>query len=179
MKKEILSWVKAIAIAFVLSVLCRQFIFTAKTVFGESMAPTFHNGDIVIVSKINQIHQSDLIVFNVPDSELEEVYIKRVIGVPGDSIEMKDDRLYINNEPVNEEYLTEEKQKASIGYFTEDFTLKDYTGKSKVPEGHFFVMGDNRPISKDSRIIGFIPEDQIIGEVVFQMYPFSDLGSPR
>ena len=179
MKKELWSWAKAIVIAFVLAVLSRQFIYTPTTVYGESMSPTFHKGDVVIVRKLNGIHRSDIIVFDAPDSELDERYIKRVIGVPGDSIEVKDDLLYINGELVEEPYLQENKRKASLGYFTENFTLHDYTGKSKVPEGYLFVMGDNRLISKDSRLLGFIDEDKVIGQVVFRVYPFNDIGIPE
>ena len=179
MKEEIVSWIKAIAIAFVLSLLMRQFIFTATTVYGESMAPTFQSGDVVIVSKVNEINRSDMIVFDAPDSDEGELYIKRVIGVPGDSIEVRDDRLYINGKLVEEPYLEQNKQNASLGYFTENFTLDDYTGKSKVPEGYVFVMGDNRLISKDSRLIGFIALDKVIGEVVFRIYPLTSIDIPE
>lgn len=179
MKKEILSWIKAIAIAFVLAIICRLFIFTATTVHGESMMPTFQNGDLVIVSKINDVNRLDMVVFDGPNSETGERYIKRVIGVPGDSIEVKNDSLFINGKLVEEPYLKENKQKATLGYLTENFTLHDYTGKSKVPEGYFFVMGDNRLISKDSRIIGFIPEEKVIGKVVFRMYPLKEIGIPQ
>ena len=179
MKKELMSWTKAIAIAFILAVLMRQFIFTATTVYGESMAPTFHSGDVVIVSKVNDIKRSDTIVFDAPDSDQGERYIKRVIGMPGDSIEVKDDRLYINGELVEEPYLEKNKQKATLGYFTENFTLDDYTGKSQVPEGYVFVMGDNRLISKDSRLIGFIALDKVIGKVVFRMYPLTEMKIPE
>ncbi|MDQ0270388.1 signal peptidase I [Cytobacillus purgationiresistens] len=91
-KKEIYSWVKSIVFAFIITFICRVFIFIPTTVFGESMLPTFNNEDRIVVSKTSEIQRSDVIVFDAPDMAGKQ-YIKRVIGLPGDSIEMKDDVL--------------------------------------------------------------------------------------
>ena len=93
-KKEVYSWITSIAFALIVAFICRQFIFTPTTVHGESMSPTFEDENKVILSKTSDIQRFDIIVFHAPDSD--ENYIKRVIGLPGDSVEMKDDVLYIN-----------------------------------------------------------------------------------
>lgn len=177
-KKEILSWVKTIALAIIIVFICRQFIFTPTSVFGESMSPTFHDADRVIVSKTSKIQRFDVVVFDAPDLEGEH-YIKRVIGLPGDSIKMEDDVLSINGEEFPEEYLKENKENNTLEELTFDFTLEEITGKTKVPKDMLFVMGDNRLNSKDSRIFGFVPYDSVIGEVKFRFYPVNAVGVPE
>ncbi|MCM3729142.1 signal peptidase I [Neobacillus cucumis] len=177
-KKEIYSWLKSIAFAFIITIICRQFIFTPTTVFGESMSPTFQDEDRVVISKMSEIQRFDVIVFDAPDLEGKH-YIKRVIGLPGDSIEMKDDVLYINGEVLQEPYLIENKRENILNRLTEDFSLQEKTGVSKVPEGRLFVMGDNRLKSKDSRIFGYVSCDAVIGEVKFRYYPLKEIGIPQ
>lgn len=174
-KKELYSWIKAITFAFIITFICREFIFTPSTVFGESMSPTFHNEDKIIVSKTSQIQRFDVIVFNAPDNPGEK-YIKRVIGLPGDSIEMKEDVLYINGKAFQEPYLIENKKENFFNKLTEDFTLKEKYGVVKVPQDMLFVMGDNRLVSKDSRIFGFVPRETVIGEVKLRFYPLKEMG---
>ena len=142
-KKEIYSWVKSVVFAFSIAFICRRFLFTPSTVLGASMSPTFHDQDRVVVSKTAEIQRFDVIVFDAPDSE-GEYYIKRVIGLPGDNIEMKDDVLYINGEALEEPYLIENKEDHPFNKLTEDFSLQEKTGESEVPKDMLFVMGDNR-----------------------------------
>ncbi|MCM2676727.1 signal peptidase I [Alkalicoccobacillus plakortidis] len=162
-----LAWVKAIVIAILLAVIIRTFLFTSYEVRGESMLPTAHEGELFIINKLNyqfgEPNHDDLIVFHATQSE---DYIKRVIGLPGDTIRVESDVLYINDEPVEEPYLDDVKP--GPGKYTEDFD------EVFVPEGHVFVMGDNRPSSLDSRRIGFISEDQIVGKVDLRFWPLSE-----
>lgn len=174
-KKELVSWTKSLAFAIILAFICRQFFFSPITVFGESMSPSFQDHDRVVISKTSKIQRFDVIVFNAPDIESEH-YIKRVIGLPGDSIEVKNDVLYINGKAYNEPYLSENKRNNPNNSLTEDFSLLEKTGKTKVPENMLFVMGDNRLNSKDSRTFRLISYDSVIGEVKLKIYPFNDIG---
>lgn len=169
-KKEVYSWVKSIIIAFILAFLCTNFLFAPTTVKGESMSPTFEDKDKVLISKISEIERFDIIVFNAPDSD--ERYIKRVIGLPGDTIEMDNDILYVNGKAFKEKYLDENREETPLSKLTENFTLEELTGESRVPEGKLFVLGDNRLESKDSRRFGFISSEEVIGEVKFRFFPF-------
>jgi signal peptidase I len=175
-KQEIYSWIKAIAVAFILVFICRYYLFAPRVVFGESMAPTFQDKDKVVISKFNTIHRFDIIVFDAPDVEGEQ-YVKRVIGLPGDSVEMKDDILYINGQEVDEPYLN--KEEIAADKLTGDFTLKEITGKSIVPQESYFVLGDNRLFSKDSRFFGFISSDSVNGEVKLRYYPLQKISIPK
>lgn len=170
-KKEALSWLKSVAIALVLALLIREFVYTPVTVSGQSMEPTFESEHRVVITKLHKIERFDLIVFHSPDSE--DDFIKRVIGLPGDDIMMKDDHLFINGEEYEENYLTAHKEKIHEGQrLTENFEVK-------VPEGNYYVLGDNRQRSKDSREIGFIDKDAIVGKVSFRFYPFKSIGIPK
>ncbi|WP_431030151.1 signal peptidase I [Lysinibacillus sp. LZ02] len=173
-----LDWVKTIGIAFVLAVGVRYFIFTPIVVQGASMMPTLEDGEMLAVDKITpkltDLERFDVIVFKETE---EENYVKRVIGLPGDHIQYIDDVLYVNGEKYDEPYL--DKYKAELkdpGTLTEDFTLEDYLQETTVPEGHLFVLGDNRRVSIDSRLpaVGFVPMDTVIGEVRFVYWPLSN-----
>jgi signal peptidase I len=176
-KNETWEWIKALAAALLLAGIIRFFLFAPVVVDGQSMMPTLHNGDRLIVSKIGYMigepKRFDIVVFHATE---EKDYIKRVIGLPGDEIEYKDDKLYVNGKQVNEEYLKPYKQKTKDGNLTYDFTLYELTGKKKVPEGQLFVLGDNRRNSNDSRNIGTIDEDLILGKASFRFWPLSDIG---
>ncbi|MGP7817805.1 signal peptidase I [Niallia sp. 01092] len=172
-KKEIYSWLKSLFFAMIIVVICRTFFFSPSVVLGASMSPTFEAGNKIIVSKTSKINHFDMIVFHAPDAD--ENYIKRVIGLPGDRISVKDEVLYINGKAYKEPYLKENKESAPFNKITGDFTLEEKTGKDKVPKGYLFVMGDNRLHSHDSREFGFIRADSVIGEAVFRFYPLKEI----
>lgn len=174
-KSSLWEWVKAILIAIVLAGVIRQFFFAPVLVDGVSMAPTLHDRDRMIVNKIGytigEPERFDIIVFQATE---EKDYIKRVIGLPGDRIEYRNDQLYINGKPYEEPYLEEQKKQLTDGPLTYDFTLEEITGETTVPEGQLFVLGDNRRFSKDSRTIGTISIDQVIGEANMLYWPLKD-----
>lgn len=133
------------------------------------MEHTLLNGDIMILDKISyrfsEIKRFDIVVI---DSE-SSLIIKRIIGIPGDYIKYKDNKLYINDEYYKEDYLDGDT-------ITGDFSLKEITKKDKIPEGYYFVLGDNREESKDSRMIGLIKKEQIQGKAKLTLFPFSRMG---
>ena len=173
-KSEGYSWIKSIVFAILIALLCRHFLFSPTTVLGRSMSPTFEEKDKVLISKISDIQRFDMVVFDAPDAN--EKYIKRVIGIPGDTVEMQDDVLYINGKAMDEPYLDEIKNELIFDKLTGDFTLTEITGESRVPNGFIFVMGDNRLYSKDSRFFGFVSEDAIMGEAKLRLFPFNKIG---
>ena len=176
--KEVLSLGKAVLVAVIIAMLLRQFVFTPTTVRGESMLPTLEDGNRVILSKMTTIDRFDEVVFRATDSS--DNYVKRVIGLPGDTIEMRNDVLYINGEAYDEPYLEAFKKELNhTENLTEDFTLENLTGEHTVPKGQMFVLGDNRIYSKDSRIFGFVPMERIIGEVKLRVWPIKDIGFAR
>lgn len=174
--KEFFSWVKAIVIAVVLAFLIRTYIFTPIVVDGESMMPTLLDHERIILNKfgtdIDNIHRFDVVVFHATETR---DYIKRVIGLPGDHIEYKNDVLFINGKKYNEPYLDEYKAQMDGEPLTEDFTLEKVTGGKTVPEGQLFVMGDNRQNSLDSREIGTISIDKIVGKANFVYWPAKEI----
>ncbi|MGK7376779.1 signal peptidase I [Planococcus sp. 1R117A] len=166
----LINWMKIIILTAAIVLVSRQFLFEPVSVHGQSMMPTFEEDDKVVLSKISRIDNFDMIVFVAPD---KKNYIKRVIGIPGDRVEMKDDQLYLNGKRVAEPYLEENRKWAKEnGYpeLTADF------GEFIVPGDCYFVLGDNRLNSVDSRIIGFILEEAVIGEVKFRLSPVENIG---
>ncbi|MET3698005.1 type I signal peptidase [Bacillus oleivorans] len=176
-KNELWEWVKAFFIAIGLAIIIRQFFFAPIIVDGYSMMPTLEDQDRMIVNKISYTIGSpqrfDIIVFRAPEGR---DYIKRVIGLPGDTIEYRNDVLYINGKPYEEPYLEAYKKEELSGPLTFSFTLEDVIGREMVPEGHVFVMGDNRRLSKDSRHIGPVPFDVILGKTSLVFWPFEEIG---
>jgi len=180
--KEIVEWIKAIAIAVLLVFVVRTFLFSPFLVDGASMEPNFHTKERVIVNllvyRLGEPKYGDVIVFNVPEEGRR--FIKRVIGVPGDTIEVKGDDVYINGERIDEPYLAEaiaesHAEGETYNRLSDYFSFPNEIYKDNVvPEGHFFVMGDNRSDSKDSRAIGFISEEDIIGRADVVMWPIKE-----
>ncbi|WP_053219687.1 signal peptidase I [Virgibacillus senegalensis] len=174
-KNEWLDWVKALLIAGVLALIVRMFLFAPIVVDGPSMLPTLHNGDHMIVNKFNYLvgepERFDIVVFH---ATAQKDYIKRVIGLPGDHVEVKDDTLYINGEAVEEPYLESAKQMTEENqHYTVDFRLEELPGGyEEIPENQLLVLGDNRGNSTDSRLLGLISYDQIVGEVQLLYWPF-------
>ena len=170
------SWIWSFIVAFIIVGGVYFFLGRPFTVSGASMYPTLHNGDRMVLSKVGDVHRFDVVILKAPDENVE--YIKRVIGMPGDTVEMKSGVLYINGKKVDQPFInTEALAKQTV--FIDDFTLASLTGESKVPEGKYFVLGDNRGVSKDSRMIGFIDRSAIEGKAVFTIWPFGRIGGQK
>ncbi|BCK01335.1 signal peptidase I [Anaerocolumna chitinilytica] len=167
-KKEILSWVKVILAALVLSFLLNHYVIVSAEVPTGSMENTVMIGDRIIASRLSyHFHEpkrGDIVVFYFPDDETQR-YLKRIIGLPGDTIEIKDGKVYINGstEPLKEDYLRE----TPVG---------DY-GPYTVPKDSYFMMGDNRNDSFDSRFWEhtYATKDEIIGKAEFRYFPYPKL----
>ena len=155
-------------------ILIRSYIVTPVIVRGDSMYDTLKDGEVLFLSKINyyvsEIERFDIVVIQDLDGDL---IIKRVIGLPGDDIEYKDDVLYVNGKKYTNRFTDD---------VTEDFTLEDVCEilnvdcDGKIPDDMYLVLGDNRDVSADSRVKGLIQRDQILGEAVFRIWPFTRIG---
>lgn len=167
----LISWMKVILLAAVVLLIARHFIFEPVEVHGQSMMPTIADDDRIILLKISTIEHFDLIVFKVAD---EKNYLKRVVGTPGDTVEVSSGDLYINGVMAEEPYL--QKNRLLASHSGNSQLTKDFP-KVTVPSGYYFVLGDNRLNSVDSRMIGFIKEDDVIGEVLFRLSPIEQLGT--
>ena len=163
--KELLPYIAILVSVIIL----KMFVFTTIRVNGSSMDPTLKNKDLMILDKIsyrfNKIKRNDIVVVKTKNDKL----IKRVIGLPGESIKYENNTLYINDKEYRDlvNWTT-----------TDDFDITEF-GIDKIPENCYFVMGDNRPDSIDSRIIGPVKKDDIIGHAVFTIFPFSRFGSKK
>jgi len=175
-KSEWLDWIKAILIAVLIAFIVRMFLFAPIVVDGPSMQPNLHDRDQIIVNKLSyRLHDPerfDIVVFHASS---KKDFIKRVIGLPGEHVEVKNDTLYINGEAVQEPFLKESKaeMKNSAAPLTSDFTLEELPGEYDViPDDHVLVLGDNRKNSTDSRMLGVIPTDSIVGKASVIYWPF-------
>ena len=170
------SWIWSFIVAFIIVGAVYIFLGRPFTVSGASMYPTLHNGDRMILSKIGDINRFDVVVLKAPDENVE--YIKRVIGMPGDTLELKQGVLYINGKKIEQPFInTEALQKQTV--FIDDFTLQSLIGETKIPAGKYFVMGDNRGVSRDSRMIGLIDRAAIEGKAVFTIWPMNQFGGQK
>ena len=163
--KKILKELIPYVIIVIVVVLFRTFIATPIRVDGPSMENTLKNGDILFLNKLDKSYKRfDIVVIYKNNIRL----IKRVIGLPGESIEYKDNVLYIDGKEVEDVALIR----------TGNFTLKELYGIDRIPQGYYFVMGDNREISKDSRYsdIGLIKKSEIAGTTSFRVFPFNKIG---
>lgn len=172
MLKEIKEWLIAIVVAVVLIIIIRQFLFVSFTVDGLSMDPTFEDGDKVVVNKFidsfTDYEMNDIVVFH---SEEGPAYVKRVIGTPGDTVRMEDKQVYVNGEPIEEDYITHTEDS-----YMDNFTLEDMGVEGDtIPEDTLLVLGDNRPVSRDSRDFGLVDQSQVIGEVQLRFWPLNDI----
>lgn len=168
-KNEWLEWLKAIIFAVLLALFLWTFVFATSIVEGESMEPTLKNGERVIFNKliyfVGEPDRGDIVIIQRPSKN----YVKRVIGLPGETIRMKDHILYIDDKQFDQDFLTKES-KNKTGNF----------GPIEIPEDSYFVMGDHREVSRDSRNgLGFIAEEDIIGKSELIIYPFSEWSLTR
>ncbi len=168
-KENTLTMVIAIAIALVI----RLFIAEPRYIPSDSMYPTLVRGDRLIVEKVsynfNPVNRGDIVVFQPPQQlqvqgyEANQAFIKRAIAKSGETVKVEDGIVYINDQPLTENYIAQ----------LPNYNLISVT----VPEGKLFVMGDNRNNSNDSHIWGFLPEDNIIGRAVFRFWPLNRIGN--
>ena len=169
--REAYEWIRDIIVALIIAGTILLF-FKPIVVKQESMQPTFYSEDYIVVSRqaynlFGDVERGDVIVFEskLLDERGEQKHlIKRVIGVGGDTVEIKDGYVYVNGEEVEEPYVAEEGMAGEMGSIT-------------VEEGKLFVMGDNRRVSQDSRSpeLGQVDEDSIVGKVVLRIFPFDSI----
>ncbi|MGX7245601.1 signal peptidase I [Enterococcus quebecensis] len=155
----------------------RNFFLTPVEVVGVSMEPTYHESDRLWQTSLVRPKRFDIATFPSPSSGKR--IIKRVVGLPGDTIRMENDQLYINDKKYDEPYLDEFKQDLTDGSpLTADFSLETIAvGSAKVvPAGKYFVLGDNRRKADDSRYFGFVDKEDIVGVVYFRYYPLNKIG---
>lgn len=177
--KEVVNILLSVVVAYVLFILIRTFLFFPFEVVGDSMVPTLTSGDRLILNRLGNVDRFDVVVFPAPDNPADgEEYVKRVIGLPGDEITYYKDELFINGELIEEHYLEPLKETEDEGQITNDFSLVDVPGSTSavVPPDAFFVMGDNRQVSKDSRMFGFVPAEEIEGTSSLRIWPLDKIG---
>lgn len=161
------EWIIPVIAAFVLAILMNKFLIFNVYIPSSSMVPTINIGDRLMIRKLynkDNLKRGDILVFY--SDELQETLIKRLIGLPGDHIVIKEGIVNINGEDIEEDYIENND-------YNEDELIYD------VPEGKYFFLGDNRPVSKDSRrwINPYIDEDDIKGKLILRFYPIKDFGS--
>ena len=171
--KNIIEWVKEIILAVIIASIILAFI-KPIIIRQSSMEPTFFNGDYVFISKqaytlFGDPERGDVVVFHTgmqTDDGEDKNLIKRIIGLPGDQVEIIDGYVYLNGEKLNETYINEQGVSGDMEEIT-------------VPEGKLFCMGDNRRVSLDSRdaAVGCVDQKEILGRVFVRLYPFSDFGT--
>jgi len=165
--KLIKEWVPSIAIALVISLVVNTYVAQAVKVPTNSMVPTINVGDRLVIEKMNlsNLQHGDIIAFWPPIPGNEDRYIKRLIGLPGDTIEVKGGILYRNGEKVDEPYVNE--------------PMRYMFGPIVVPEDQYVFLGDNRNISNDSHrwATPFVAKDKLIGKAIFRFFPFEQIGT--
>lgn len=152
--KELLPYIIIVLVV----VLIRTFIITPVRVDGGSMRKTLEDGDILLLYKLSKPKFGDIVVLK--EKEEKEIIIKRIIGMPGDTVEIKDNVIYINDEEIKDSNAYGE--------------TSDYD-KITLLDDEYFLLGDNRRISKDSRYFGPVKEEEILGKVVIRLFPFNKI----
>jgi len=166
--RNIVEWIGIVVGALLVAVIVKTFLIQAFYIPSLSMYSTLDKGDRVLVNKVSyhlhDIHRGDVVVFKrppgVPDTGIKDL-IKRVVGLPGDTVEGHDGAVYVNGKRLVENYLDK-------GTITSDFSPE------KIPDGDIFVMGDNRGNSEDSRVFGPIDDDLVVGRAFVRVWPLQD-----
>jgi signal peptidase I len=168
--RQVVEWVGLVIGALLIALVIKTFLFQAFYIPSASMDPTLKVHDRVLVNKLSYhlhpVHRGDIVVFKAPAEERTpqiKDLVKRVIGLPGDSLEGRDGHVYVNERLLNEPYLPRG-------------TITDNLPKQVVPAGSYFMMGDNRTQSSDSRVFGPIKRATIIGRAFVTMWPLTRLG---
>lgn len=161
--KEIVEWILTILIPVVVAMLIHNYLFTFARVDGDSMLDTFHTNNITGVSRLHyRIHEpqrGEIITCHYDDGD--KLYVKRIIGLPGETLEIRNGVVYINGEALQEDYIVHK----------DDYSFGPYI----LEDNEVLVMGDNRVVSLDGRQLGPIPLDYIYGRVMFVAWPFDEI----
>lgn len=173
----VLEFVQSIVLALSVFVLLYLFVAQPNQVKGTSMVPNFADGEYLLTDKLSyqfgQPQRGDVVVFKAPASEAcsadECEYIKRVIGLPGDKVMVKNGDVYLNGNKLDQAFLPDGTKSDAGSYLKEGV-------ETTVPEGYYLCMGDNRPYSRDCREFGPIKRDSIVGRAFFVYWPASSLG---
>jgi signal peptidase I len=169
--RKIAGWAATFAVMAVLWVVIKAFLFQSFYIPSPSMSPALRPGDRVLVSKLSyrlhDVHRGDIVVFKRParvqaGPEVKDL-VKRVVGLPGNTVEARDGHILVNGKPLREPYV-------GRGEITGDLTPQ------RIPPHQYWVMGDNRSVSEDSRYFGPISNNLIVGRVFFQVWPVTQLG---
>lgn len=171
--RTIVEWLIVLAIAVLVSLLVRTYVFQTFSIPSGSMEPTLQVGDRILVSKLSvefgTIHRGDILVFKAPPDVRSDCgddvadLVKRVIGLPGDHLTSKGNTIYVNGSPLKQPW-------------THNEPIFRHIGRVTVPANHYFMMGDNEPNSCDSRYWGSIPRSSVIGKVFLRIWPLSRIG---
>lgn len=164
--RNMIEWVVVIGGAVLITVLLRTFAFQTFYIPSESMVPTLQVGDRIVVNKLpDDFHRGNIVVFEKPDTwnAAHAVLIKRIIGLPGETLEIRDNAVYIDGERLVEPYLAE------------GATMPDY-GPFVIPDDNIMVMGDNRTFSSDSRENGPVPLSDVVGRAALRIWPLDAFG---
>lgn len=170
--KEFIKDTFGYIIVIIVVILIANYVVTLQQNVGPSMQPTLNNGDALILNKtaykLGDVKRNDVIAFLYDGTKY---LVKRVIGLPGERIDYKDNVLYIDGKAYNENFLSDD-------IITKDFKMEDIIGCEDgiIPENTYLVLGDNRTYSMDSRDIGVIKKDDIIGKTTLRIWPFTKFG---
>ena len=172
-----LDLIQVIVLGLSFFVLVYLFLWQPHQVKGSSMFPNFHDKDLLLTDKITYRFslpkRGDVIIFKAPAGEpcadIECEYIKRVIGLPGDTVKVEKGSIYINGQSLNEEYLSKNIVNNYGSYLREGI-------EQKIPQGEYLPLGDNREHSRDGREFGSIPKESIIGKAWLRYWPINDFG---
>ena len=178
--REVLEYVRLIVIVVGVTLLLETFVIVNAVIPSASMEPTIMTGDHIfgnrLAYKLSDPERYDIIIFRYPDDE-SQLFIKRVIGLPGDTVEFRDGEVYINNSPIplNDDFCSVQGKTL----FDPDRT--SLTNPFTVPSGCYFVMGDNRTNSRDSRFWNnpFVKREKILGEAFFRYWPLNKISLIR
>lgn len=170
--RSILSWVIPIVVALLLVFIVRTYLFEVVRVSGGSMEPNLANKERMVVVKPLKLKRLSVIVFDAygedPSAAKNTNYVKRVIGLPGDKVVSKNGYIYVNNKRINQSFISQAERTSGTGNWTLSSLAKknnwQYKG-NRVPKGHYFVLGDHRSISEDSRAWGYVQAKKVMGVV--------------
>lgn len=175
-KKELLIEIGlSLIILSVILAIISGFTFRLVKVEGYAMSPRINDQEVVVVNKLSDFERFDFIYFTAPTTGTEMV--RRVIGMPGEEIFYRDEILYVNDREVPERFLDLSTYLAGGQVWTEDFNVSELLGAglTRIPEGYYFVLGENRPYAADSRLFGLVPEENIVGKVTMRLLPLRSM----